>query len=103
MKKIILEITFDDSNYNKSSENKSTTQIIKDNIEKHMQIDLQHEHIIKEGWEVKVVQGYATPNKIIEAFKDTHNLYVAAIKDRHYSHDITRIMSNEALFKLLEQ
>ena len=36
---------------------------------------------------------------IVDALKDTHKLYIEALKGCYESHDITRIMGNEYLLK----
>ncbi|MFH1460590.1 MAG: hypothetical protein ABIG64_09530 [Candidatus Omnitrophota bacterium] len=44
-----------------------------------------------------------TYEEIVEALKDTHNLYLQAIKNNNYfTHDITRIASNNYVFDRLE-
>jgi len=41
-------------------------------------------------------------DEIVFAFKETHNLYIEAIRNSYLTHDITRVMSNDDIFKRLE-
>ena len=41
-------------------------------------------------------------DELVEALKDTHNLYVEAVKDNYMTHDITRIMGNDNIFKRIK-
>jgi hypothetical protein len=50
-----------------------------------------------------VNQSLPTYEELVYALKDTHNLYVEAIKDEYMTHDITRLMSNENIFKRIEK
>lgn len=43
-----------------------------------------------------------TYNELMEALKDTHNLYIQAVKNNYLTHDITRVMGNENIFKKIE-
>ena len=43
-----------------------------------------------------------TYEELVEALKDTHNLYLQAVKDKYFTHDITRIMSNDSIFLRLK-
>jgi len=49
-----------------------------------------------------VRQSSPTYNELVEALKDTHNLYLDALKNNYMTHDITRIMGNDNIFKKLE-
>lgn len=49
-----------------------------------------------------VRQSLPTYDELLEALKDTHNLYIEAVKDKYMTHDITRVMSNDNIFKRLE-
>ena len=41
--------------------------------------------------------------EIMAAFKETHNLYVESLKKTGYlSHDLTRMIGNERIFKLVK-
>ena len=40
---------------------------------------------------------------LLYALKDTHNFYVEALKNgNHFTHDMTRLMSNEHIFQKYE-
>lgn len=55
MKEIMFKIKFDDgSGYEGHGD--STTQLIKGGIENYLQIDLEDDDVIKQGWTVEVVQ-----------------------------------------------
>lgn len=43
-----------------------------------------------------------TYDELLEALKETHNLYIEAVKDKYLTHDITRVMMNDNIFKRLE-
>ncbi len=54
MKKVTLEITFDDTNgYKGHGDN--TADLIKSAIENELKFELEPDGVIKSGWEVKVV------------------------------------------------
>lgn len=47
-------------------------------------------------------QSLPTYSELVEALRDTHNLYVEVIKDKYMTHDITRVMGNNIIFKRLK-
>lgn len=47
-------------------------------------------------------QSLPSYNELVEALKDTHNLYIEAIRDKYMTHDITRVMENNIIFKRLK-
>ncbi len=49
-----------------------------------------------------VRQSFPSYNELLEAFKDTHNLYLEAIKNTYLTHDITRVIGNENIFKRID-
>ena len=49
-----------------------------------------------------VRQSLPTYDELVYALKETHNLYLEAVKDKYMTHDITRVMSNDNIFKKLE-
>ena len=44
-----------------------------------------------------------TYKELVYAFKETHNLYLDAVKDSYMSHDITRVMANDNIFNRLAE
>jgi hypothetical protein len=51
----------------------------------------------------KVNQNLIKQNKeLLEALKDTHNLYIQAMNGKCLTHYITRMMSNETIFQKYE-
>lgn len=47
-------------------------------------------------------QSLPTYDELVYALKETHNLYIEAVRYKYMTHDITRVMSNENIFKRLE-
>ena len=47
-------------------------------------------------------QSLPTYNELVEALKDTHNLYIEAIRDKYMTHDMTRVMENNIIFNRLK-
>lgn len=59
MKKVTLEITFDDTKgYKGHGDN--TADLIKNAIEKELEFELEPDGVVKSGWEVKVVDNNNT-------------------------------------------
>jgi len=49
------------------------------------------------------VEDKPTYDELVYALKDTHNLYIDAIKEKYGTHDITRLMGNEHIFNRLNK
>ena len=60
------------------------------------------EFILGMGREEPAKEEKPTYAELVEALKDTHNLYVDAIKAKYGTHDITRIMGNERILSNLK-
>jgi hypothetical protein len=54
MKEIILKIQFDDEGCYKGHGD-NTDELIKEGLEQYLQIDLQGDNVIKEGWSVEIL------------------------------------------------
>ncbi len=45
-----------------------------------------------------------TYNELVEALKETHKLYIVALKNNNFAtHDITRLMGNEWILSKLDK
>lgn len=47
-------------------------------------------------------QSLPTYNELVEALKDTHNLYIEAIRDKYMTYDMIRVMKNNIIFNRLK-
>jgi hypothetical protein len=54
MKELIIKIQFDDANGYKGH-GEDTNELIRQGIETFLQIDLEHDGVIKKGWSVEIV------------------------------------------------
>ena len=54
MKEIILKIQFDDEGCYKGHGD-HTADLIKEGLEQYLQIDLQGDNVIKEGWTIEIL------------------------------------------------
>ena len=55
MKKLLLEVEFDDTNcYKGLGEN--TSEVIKRSLENEMEYSLESDGVIKKGWKVKLIE-----------------------------------------------
>lgn len=63
MKKITLEITFDDTNGYKGHGD-DTAGLIKDAIEKELKFELEADGVVKPGWSVEIVDNNTTQSWI---------------------------------------
>lgn len=56
MKKLILEIEYDDTGCYVPDEEKTTAELIKEAAEMEIEVGLEHDGVIKPGWTIKLIE-----------------------------------------------
>lgn len=74
MKKITIEITFDDTKGYKGHGD-DTADLIKNAIENELEFELEADGVIKSGWEVKVVNNNDTEAWLQKRIKEEQSKY----------------------------
>ncbi len=74
MKKITIEITFDDTDGYKGHGD-DTCKVIKDSIEREIKIGLEGDGVVKPGWEIKAVDNNGVKTWLQKRIKEEQEKY----------------------------